>query len=87
MRRRELITLLAGAASTPVILWPHPARAQQSTMPTIGFLRRGAEQNANRLAGFRKGLSEAGFVEGKNVAIEFRGALHHRHPRAEPQVR
>lgn len=70
MKRREFIGLVACAAAP----WPLSAQAQKA-MPTIGFLHSGtAVQNANRLAGFLKGLGDAGFVENQNVAIDYRWA-------------
>jgi putative ABC transport system substrate-binding protein len=70
VRRREFLSILAGAAT-----WPIEARAQQSAMPVIGFLHQGsADQNVERIATFRQGLTKAGLVENKNVAIEFRWA-------------
>jgi putative ABC transport system substrate-binding protein len=68
MRRRNFI---AGLASTTAA-WPLAASAQQSAMPVIGFIRDGsAEANARWLAGFHKGLSATGYVEGQNVAVEY----------------
>ena len=75
MRRREFILALGGAVAAPSLLWPRAARAQPPSIPIVGYVHSDSPQTAaGLLAAFREGLSETGYVEGQNVAIEYRWA-------------
>jgi ABC-type uncharacterized transport system substrate-binding protein len=73
MRRREFITLLGGTAAVPSLVRPLPLRAQQPTMALIGLLS-GTHRDDRELGAIRQGLKEAGYIEGRNVAIKYRSA-------------
>jgi putative tryptophan/tyrosine transport system substrate-binding protein len=71
MTRREFITLIGGAT----VAWPIGARGQPPSMPMVGFLNVGfADRSAHQVAAFRQGLKETGYIEGRNITVEFRWA-------------
>jgi putative ABC transport system substrate-binding protein len=72
MQRRDFMTLIGGATA-----WPLAARAQQVATPAVGFLHSGSEIHAPHVIGFGQGLNEAGFVEGRNVSVQYRFAEGH----------
>jgi len=74
VRRRDFIKVIVGSAAA----WPWAARAQQPVLPVIGFVNSASRQDYEpQVAAFLKGLGEAGFVEGRSVAIEYRWAEDH----------
>jgi putative ABC transport system substrate-binding protein len=71
MNRRRCITLLGGTAAT----WPLAARVQGALVPVVGYLHQGSpETMTNQVAAFQQGLSESGYIESRNLAIEYRWA-------------
>ena len=81
MRRREFITLVGGSAAA----WPFALRAEQPVLPVVGFIRDGSAAPPRRVAAFRKGLNETGYVEGQNVRVEYHW-LQAQHERLPPLI-